>query len=371
MNGRTIWLLAWNDLRLTVRDRAAFIWMVLLPVAMMWFFGGTGGRSDAVPEPPRIAVVDQDGGPVAGAIVAALRAQGVVVEPGGGAGSAEAVGGPRLTLPVNLSADVFAGTPRSLALDGLTLAQGTRALAVEAHVRRAVIRTLLGLVEQRQGIDDGGRRLVGLDVSTAGRGHPVPGGFAQSAPGMLSMTVLMMTMIYGGVFLTLEKESGMLERQAALPAGPTCLVAGKVLGRLLLATMQIVILVAAGRVLFGVSWGDSPAGLALMLAAYAFAVAALSTLLGALVHTPAQASSLGWILGMVLAALGGCWWPAEVMPDWMRALALTLPTGVAMEGFHRLISFGRGIEAVLLPAAVLAGYGVVSTLLAARRLRVG
>ena len=41
-----------------------------------------------------------------------------------------------------------------------------------------------------------------------------------------------------------------------------------------------------------------------------------------------------------------------------------------MDAFHALISFGRGIETVLLPAAVLVGFGVVLAAVAARRLRV-
>ena len=89
------------------------------------------------------------------------------------------------------------------------------------------------------------------------------------------------------------------------------------------------------------------------MTSYAFAVASLSTLLGAVVRTPAQASSIGWILGMVLAALGGCWWPSEIMPRWMWNAAHVLPTAWAMDGFHALISFGRGLDGVLLPSAVL------------------
>ena len=106
-----------------------------------------------------------------------------------------------------------------------------------------------------------------------------------------------------------------------------------------------------------------------MLASYAVAVAALSTLLGALLRTSEQASAVGWITGMVLAALGGCWWPVEIMPGWVRSFALLLPTSWAMDGFHALISFGRGVDGVWRPALMLLLFGALFTLLGARWLR--
>jgi len=179
----------------------------------------------------------------------------------------------------------------------------------------------------------------------------------------------MMTLIYGAVFLTLERRSGMLRRQATAPLSRRQVFLGKLLGRLLIALAQIVVLVVAGRFLFGVSWGSSPSGLALLLLAYAAAVGSLSTLLGATLRTPEQASAVGWILAMVMAALGGCWWPAELMPDWMRTFSHILPTAWAMDGFHGLITFGHGLNAVLLPSAALFGFAALFGAAGAKLLR--
>ena len=58
-----------------------------------------------------------------------------------------------------------------------------------------------------------------------------------------------------------------------------------------------------------------------------------SMLLGALVRTEGQASSIGWILDMVLAGMGNCWWPGQTMPRWMWDAAHVLPTAWAKDGF--------------------------------------
>ena len=122
------------------------------------------------------------------------------------------------------------------------------------------------------------------------------------------------------------------------------------------------------RVLFGLALGSSPLGLAMLISSYAFSVACLSILLGAVFSTTEQVSMVGWISSMVLAGLGGCWWPSEVMPEWLRTASHVLPTAWAMDGFHALISFGRGPEAVWLPSLVLVGFGVVAGVAGMRRL---
>ncbi len=107
----------------------------------------------------------------------------------------------------------------------------------------------------------------------------------------------------------------------------------------------------------------------LVLGSFAFSVAGLSTLVGSIVRTTDQASGVGWLLSMALAGIGGCWWPSEVMPRWLWAAAHIVPTAWAMDGFHALISFGRGVEAVLLPSAMLIAFGVAFSLLGMRFLR--
>jgi ABC-type multidrug transport system permease subunit len=376
---RQILVLAANDLRLTVRDRAALIWMLLLPLALMWMFGAMN-RGGGGPQKVSLAVEDRDGGWLARALVKELpgeRIELAEVHPGPVPPGGKQEPPPRtLVIPQGFTANVLAGRQQKLVLLKASGAREEFSLAAEAHVVRAIVRVVGRLAEG--GTDPGafstlaGRPpLVSVAVTTAGGGHPVPSGFAQSVPGTLTMTVLMMTLIYGAVFLTLEKRQGMIRRQATLPLARGTVFLGKLAGRLLIAGVQAVLLLAVGRFLFGLSWGSSPGGLALLLGAYLLAVAAISTFLGAILSTPEQASAVGWISSMLLAALGGCWWPSEVMPRWLWRAAHVLPTPWAMDGFHALISFGRGIDAVVLPAAVLLGFAVVFAVLGSRFLRTG
>ena len=379
-----IWRLAVNDLRLTLRDRPAFIWLLVMPLAMMWFFSNIGGGGGAT-GPPRISldVVDRDGEWLAQALVQELDGERIALrldaaDAADETDDAEEPWVRRLVIPAGFTAAVVGGEQQVLALEQHSESDEQFGLAAQVHITRAIVRTLTGLARIDLAASDAAARfaaldrrpgLVALQVEHAGRGRPVPSGAAQSVPGIMTFVVLMMTLIYGAVFLTLERRSGMLRRQATAPLSRRQVFLGKLLGRLLIALAQIVVLVVAGRFLFGVSWGSSPSGLALLLLAYAAAVGSLSTLLGATLRTPEQASAVGWILAMVMAALGGCWWPAELMPDWMRTFSHILPTAWAMDGFHGLITFGHGLNAVLLPSAALFGFAALFGAAGAKLLR--
>jgi ABC-type multidrug transport system permease subunit len=81
--------------------------------------------------------------------------------------------------------------------------------------------------------------------------------------------------------------------------------------------------------------------------------ASLAIVLGNLARSEGQMVGIGVISSMVLAALGGCWWPIEISPPWMQDFALLLPTGWTMDAMHELISFGHGAAAALPHTAVL------------------
>ncbi|HEX4822769.1 MAG TPA: ABC transporter permease [Candidatus Polarisedimenticolaceae bacterium] len=370
--------LAANDVRLTARDRAAFFWLLILPIFLIWIFarvGGGGGANDV-----SLAVIDRDGGWLASAFLEELAGPKVALKVyrGDQADAPEAKSAARwLTLPQGFTVNALAGKQQKLKIETTENAAADYSRAAEVVVTRAIVRTLARAAEIRGGAlpentatyDALKARppIVAVETAEAGTGVAVHG-LAQSVPGNMTFTVMMMTLIYGAVYLTIEKREGVLRRQMTLPLRRSTIFAGKVLGRWIIAMAQIAILVAAGRFLFRLDFGHSPLSLWAVLFAYAFAVAGIATFLGAILANPEQASTVGWLAATVMGALGGCWWPAEIMPSWLRTAAHIFPTAWAMDGLHAVISFGRGLDAVLVPVAVLAGFGVVFSLLAARKL---
>jgi len=210
-------------------------------------------------------------------------------------------------------------------------------------------------------------RLVSLEVSSAGKRKDPPVGFEQAVPGTLVMFTLLVLFTSGGVSLLVERRQGILRRLASSPMSRGAVVLGKWGARFSLGLVQIVFAMAAGKILFRVSWGDHLGAILLLLAAYASLAALLGLLLGNFARSDGQVIGLGVIASNVIAALGGCWWPIEITPRWTQNLALVFPTGWAMDALHKLMSFGDSPMAIVphiaafLIASLVAGYVLART----------
>ncbi|MFB3910224.1 MAG: ABC transporter permease [Candidatus Eisenbacteria bacterium] len=394
--------IARTDLRLTLKERSTLVWMFGMPILFVFFFGTVFGGSSGPPPATRLGISDRDGSFLSGMFVEHLRSEGLDLDllPAGRADSVAArraaqkpaEGDPArvLTIPAGFADSLSSGRRAPVEMASASGAGGAsdeRDMMAQVHLYRAIARTLAILAEIDTAAAPGMvrpedpafqtryRELAALPdpiatvVTTAGKGRAVPSGFAQSAPAMLVLFMLMNTVIYGAAFLTQEKQNRCLRRVESAPVTRGQLLGGKLLGRLGIAMLQAVVLLAAGRLLFGVYWGNSALGLAVLLVCLGLACASLGLLLGSILRSEEQASALGWIVPLFLGAIGGTWWPLEIVPSWMRAAGHVSPAAWAMDGLHGLISFGRGAAAVTVPALVLLGFAAAFFAAGARLLR--
>jgi ABC-2 type transport system permease protein len=147
------------------------------------------------------------------------------------------------------------------------------------------------------------------------------------------------------------------------------IVLSKWSSRAALAVVQTAVGAALATFMFGIEWGSSLLAVAALLGAYVALCTSVALWLGSVARSEAQASAISVIAGNILAALGGCWWPAEVSPLWMQKISILLPTGMAMDGLHRLMSFGEPAASVLPHIAVLTVLALATGWLAARAFR--
>lgn len=382
-----ILVIALQDLRLTFTDRGAVMWMLLLPIVFATFFGlvmqGGGSPADAVAS---LTVVDHDGSPVSRALIDDIVGEGVHVTeltPEERANTKDQVR--TLVIPAGFGNGVLAGDKQTLRLEKEPDTSQEAALVAEARIFAAITRLIGRLVRASEGIDPGASispealvsietqdDLVTVDTSTAGRATVVPDGFAQSIPGMVVMFVMLVALTYGAASISAERTSGNLRRLVTAPVSRREIIGGKIVGRFLVAALQITLLVAVGVIanrVLGVFIGDHPFQMWLVLLVFAAAAAPLGVALGGWISDPDRAASIGVILTMVMAALGGCWWPLEVVSKPLKTAALMFPTGWAMRTLHGLISFGQNLGELRSGILVLAGFAIAFSLLASRSLR--
>ncbi|NOX63273.1 MAG: ABC transporter permease [Chloroflexi bacterium] len=224
-------------------------------------------------------------------------------------------------------------------------------LSEEAYLREALARVQTRWAESAP---------VSLEVrpvtALAGSGQ-LENGFQQSSPGML-VTFALAFLLNGAIALILEREQGTLRRLLVMPLRKSSILTGKLAGIFAAGLAQSAALILAGRVLFGVNWGQSPLALALMVVTFSFALTGMGMMIAGVARTYAQANALANIFMYSTAALGGAWWPVEITPEWMQRLAQVTPAYWAMQGFHDIITRGLGVDAVLPEALMLTAFGL-------------
>jgi ABC-type multidrug transport system permease subunit len=183
--------------------------------------------------------------------------------------------------------------------------------------------------------------------------------FDQNVPGF-SVTFLLLGMLLGvSLGLLDERDWGTLERMQALPIAPSAPLVGKLMARFAVGVVQMLLLLAVGWIAFGISLGPQPWALVVPTIGIVFAGCALGLVVGAAAASREAIMPIGSIIIVTMAAVGGCWWPIDLEPRWMRNVALAFPTTWAMDAFNDLMIRRRTVEAALRPTAVMLAYGVL------------
>jgi ABC-type multidrug transport system permease subunit len=365
-----------KDLQHALRLPQVWVWMLAMPVLLSWLVGSLmqsmAGHIDRIDiyAPPSSGFLADD-------LVRRLAASGFQVARA--ANRAELASAPlSLAIPEDFTHSVLAGPPAAVELAYPT---GYRFAPYDTYrVGRALDEMLGDLVvlSKRGSAPDavhlaaltGTPSKLQLRVESAGKARRLILGFQQTVPGFIVMFTLQVSLTTGSVLLIAERRQGILRRLASTPVGRASLVFGKLGARLAMGLIQVAIAMLFGKYFFGVDWGGSNLGIVLLLlTAYTALCAALAIAFASVAHSESQALAAGVIVSCVLAALGGCWWPVEVTPTWMQHVAVLLPTGWAMDGLHKLISYGDSPASVLPHLLALTAATAAVTWIAVRRFR--
>jgi len=210
------------------------------------------------------------------------------------------------------------------------------------------------------------------EVNVSG-GSPSINTFDQNVPGF-SVTFLLLGMLLGiSLGLLDERDWGTFDRLRAMPIAASSILLGKLLSRFAVGVVQMIVLLAIGWLAFDVSLGPQPWALLMPIVGIVFAGTTFGLIVAAVAPTREAVLPVGSIVIVTMAAVGGCWWPIDLEPRWMRQVALAFPTTWAMDAFNDLMIRQRTWEVALRPTAVMVAYGalylVVGVVLFGRKVR--
>jgi ABC-2 type transport system permease protein len=389
--------IAWKDTLLVFSSRSQLLFFIILPVIFTYSLAsafGDGQDSSLI----ALAVVDQDGSQLSAALVEQLSAGGTVAPellPREEALSrfADEKVAALLTIPAGFEASLLNGQPAEVTLqeafnDFNAQAAGQAVERAVAAVSRPLLigQSTVSALEAQQPFDSDLSRTavfkesVGLaqealaatperiKVTRPEATNDSYDPLVQASVGQLVTWVFIPLLSASALFAT-ERRRGTLQRLVVSPVRKSTFLLGAVGGQLGQALVQMALLVGFGVYVMKVNWGHSVPALAVMLVLFGLASVALGVTLGTFVKSESQASNISIAAGMVMALLGGAWFPMEMFPEGAKTVAKVLPTNWAMEGLTELVLRGGGLADILLPAAVLGGFAVVFLTVGAWRFR--
>jgi ABC-2 type transport system permease protein len=169
--------------------------------------------------------------------------------------------------------------------------------------------------------------------------------------------------------IVLERQNNTLERLLAGSAKRQTILGGMFLSTIIRGLIQIAIFWLVGALIFNIDMGASPSGIILLSVLMVLVSASFSIMLATFVKTEKSASGLGVLISLVLAPLGGCWWPLFIEPKWMQFIAKLIPHGWANDGFNTLMVFGGSFNAIIPNMLALTAFAVAFAIIAVTRFR--
>ena len=386
---RQSWLISVKDTRIFIRDRFALGFALLFPLIFVigFSFGlaGVGPSNDRVEF--TIVTLEADGG-ISHQIIEALTAapdssvqtlpyQDAIraVEDGNLSGF--------LAFPGDFTSNVMAGQPTELEVVADADAPATQAalegIAFSIAGRLSNVQTTMQAVTELRA--SAGRSwppperptlfdqkpLVSFETSRLGDSIPFnPSNFVLT--GYVTMFVFFSAAMGAGAVVR-ERQNQTLERLLSNGVRREAVILGKYLAAIYKGLLQLVVLWAFGILVFQIDLGLAPGAVILVSLLIVLVSAGFGVMLASLVQTERSGDSAGVLASLVMAPIGGCWWPLFITPAWMQSLAKLTPHGWANTGFNKLMLFGAEFGDVLLEMAALIVFALAFVAVALWRFR--
>ena len=144
-----------------------------------------------------------------------------------------------------------------------------------------------------------------------------------------------------------ERRQGTFRRLLVAPLSRGAMLAGKLLPYFLINLVQVAVMLGASSLIFDLDLGHSAVGLLVIAVGAAAAASGMGVLISAFARTEAQIGALTSLLLLTLSAVGGCFVPRLLMPEWLRTFGLISPHAWALDGFQDILVRGYGLAEVL------------------------
>ena len=189
------------------------------------------------------------------------------------------------------------------------------------------------------------------------------------APALLGAFSLFFVFILTGVSFLRERAQGTLERLLATPVGRGDVLVGYLLGFLVFAALQAVVILLFTIYVLRIHYNGALWQIFVFLMVLTISSVNLGIFISTFARNEFQVVQFIPIVLMPQLFLAGIFLPVDQLPWYFQGIANVLPLTYAIEGLRDIMLHGKGLLDVTKDLAVMFGYAVVLLVAAALTVR--
>ena len=369
------WMIAWKESIQILRDARSLIVVIVLPVLMLIIYGYAINLDV---RHVRLAVYDQDRTRTSRDLIGAFTRSGrfdVVAYLNSDHQVAKAIddGQARIALiiPVRFAADLARGqiVPVQLIIDGSDSTTASTAIGYAAAIlqQQSVLISLDAVRRTGLATSDS---VLPLDARMRFWYNPELKSANFMVPGLIAVILMMLSALLTSMTVVRERERGTIESLIVSPVMPHELMLGKLAPYVVIAFADVILVIAAGRLLFRVPLLGSPALVLVCSAIFLTAALAIGLLVSTLARNQQTAMTVAMLATQLPSMLlSGFLFPISAMPKVIQLITNIIPARHFLVIVRGIFLKGSGLSLVWQPALVLLTLGIVLLALCSLRFR--
>jgi len=185
-------------------------------------------------------------------------------------------------------------------------------------------------------------------------------------PGILGMSMMSTTFNALAMNITFLREEGVLKRIHGTPMPPVSYLAGVAANAVSNAAVQVVIVVLAGKLFFGLGWPENWLELAVFAVVGVATLAALGVAFSHVIPNFDAAPAYTNIVFLPVIFISGVFYDVDKAPQFLRDLARILPLTHVIDGLSAAMVTGAALSDHVGDLAVVAAWGLFGAFFAVR-----
>ncbi|MDQ7095346.1 ABC transporter permease [Desulfosporosinus sp. PR] len=362
-----MWSLVRKEFKLRLKERKTYIFMFLMPIIIILLIGSTAKSNNYVFD---IHYTDLDKSPASQQILQSFQAvKGFKLTSESDVNNALAQVKSNkqpvyFVIPQGFQQDILAGKqpvidvhydPNSTTSQGFlsaldSVSQSSQQAQIENYVQSTAGNNAAAILKRPFLIK---KEQINVSQNT---------GIAQILPGYTVMFAFFIITIMAQSFFK-DRESGMLARLMGTPLRKYEYMMGMWIPNFIVVLIQVAVLYTFGLTYFKMSLGNIPA-LVLVTLLLAFVATALGLLLTFISQNQQMVLFLVQLTVMGGAALGGLWFPIDILPSGVRKISVLFPQYWIQKSYVSIFGQGGTLGDIGFNITILLIMGAVFSLLA-------